>query len=158
MVTLSKKLAFIHSFITICKARYLVMCTEDMTTNCCRAVVTVTHLQSVINTSTVNRTDAKPTLVSPAQLSFSSCKKWHSFKTDCNTHTHTHIEDLGGMVLMTLSTSPLRANTSANLNAVSHKIRRRCNTSVDSGDLSQALPKQSAVCSTCIISVPPVNC
>ena len=33
-----------------------------------------------------------------------------------------------------------------------------CNTSVDSGDLNQAPPKQSAVCSTCIIPAPPVNC
>ena len=31
-------------------------------------------------------------------------------------------------------------------------------TSVDSGDLNQAPPKQSAVCSTCIIPVLPVNC
>jgi len=29
---------------------------------------------------------------------------------------------------------------------------------VDSGDLNQAPPKQSAVCSNCIISAPPVNC
>jgi len=32
-----------------------------------------------------------------------------------------------------------------------------CHTSGDSGDLSQAPPKQSAVCSTCIIPVPPAN-
>ena len=31
-------------------------------------------------------------------------------------------------------------------------------TLVDSGDLNQAPPKQSAVCSTCIIPAPPVNC
>ena len=65
----------LHSISTVSPA----MCTEDTTISCRRAVVTVTQLQSVIN-----RTDAKPTLVSPAQLSFSSCKKRHSFKTDCD--------------------------------------------------------------------------
>jgi len=44
------------------------------------------------------------------------------------------------------------------LNAVSRQIWRGCHTSVNSGDLSQAPPKQSAVCSTCIIPAPPVNC
>jgi len=44
------------------------------------------------------------------------------------------------------------------LNAVSRQIWRRCHTSVDSSDLSQAPPKQSAVCSTCIIQAPPTNC
>ena len=34
----------------------------------------------------------------------------------------------------------------------------RMSTTVDSGDLNQAPPKQTAVCSTCIIPVPPVNC
>ena len=38
-----------------------------------------------------------------------------------------------------------------------HKYHK-CHTSVDSGDLSQSPPKQSAVCSTCIIPVPPVKC
>jgi len=46
----------------------------------------------------------------------------------------------------------------ANWNAVSRQILRGCHTSVDSGDLNQAPPKQSAVCSTCIISALPVNC
>jgi len=40
----------------------------------------------------------------------------------------------------------------------SRQIWRGCHTSVDSGDLNQAPPKQSAVCSTCIILAPPVNC
>jgi len=47
--------------------------------------------------------------------------------------------------------SPFKANSSANWNAVSRQIWRGCHTSVDSGDLNQAPPKQSAVCSTCII-------
>ena len=54
--------------------------------------------------------------------------------------------------------SPFKANTSANWNAVSRQIWRRCHTSVDSGDLNQAPPKQSAACSTCIIPALPVNC
>ena len=40
----------------------------------------------------------------------------------------------------------------------SRQIWRGCHTSVDSGDLSQAPPKQSAVCSTYIIPAPPANC
>ena len=40
----------------------------------------------------------------------------------------------------------------------SRQIWRGSHTSVDSGDLNQAPPKQSAVCSTCIIPAPPVNC
>jgi len=47
---------------------------------------------------------------------------------------------------------------SANWNAVSRQIWRGCHTSVDSGDLNQAPPKQSALCSTCIIPALPVNC
>ena len=41
---------------------------------------------------------------------------------------------------------------------VSRQIWRGCHTSVDSGDLNQVPPKQSAVCSTCIIPALPVNC
>ena len=59
---------------------------------------------------------------------------------------------------LTTYVSPFKANTSANWNAVSRQIWRGCHTSVDSGDLNQAPPKQSAVCSTCIIPVPPANC
>ena len=54
--------------------------------------------------------------------------------------------------------SPFKANTSANWNAVSRQIWRGRHTSVDSGGINQAPPKQSAVCSTCIIPAPPVNC
>jgi len=50
---------------------------------------------------------------------------------------------------LTTYVSPFKANTSANWNAVSRQIWRGCHTSVDSGDLSQASPKQSA---------PPANC
>ena len=54
--------------------------------------------------------------------------------------------------------SPYKANTSANWNLVSRQIWRGCHSSVDSGDLNQAPPKQSAVCATCIIPALPVNC
>ena len=59
---------------------------------------------------------------------------------------------------LTTYVSPFKANTSANWNAVSRQIWRGCHTSVNSGDLNQAPPKQSAVCSTCIIPALPVNC
>ena len=42
--------------------------------------------------------------------------------------------------------------------SLSSNIWHRCHTSADSGDLNQAPPKQSAVCSTCIIPAPPANC
>ena len=47
---------------------------------------------------------------------------------------------------LTTYVSPFKANPSANWNAVSRQIWRGCHTSVDSGDLNQAPPKQSAVC------------
>ena len=49
---------------------------------------------------------------------------------------------------LTLTTyvSPFKANSSANWNAASRQIWRGCHTSVDSGDLNQVPPKQSAVC------------
>ena len=59
---------------------------------------------------------------------------------------------------LTSYVSPFKANTSANWNAVSRQIWRGCHTFVNSGDFSQVPPKQSAVCSTCIIPVPPANC
>ena len=62
------------------------------------------------------------------------------------------------VILLTCVFSTFKANTLANWNAVSRQIWRGCHTSVDSGDLSQAPPKQSAVCSTCIIPAPPANC
>ena len=43
--------------------------------------------------------------------------------------------------------SPFKTNSSANWDAVSRQIWRGCHTSVDSDDLNQAPPKQSAVCS-----------
>ena len=58
---------------------------------------------------------------------------------------------------LTTYISPFKANTSANWNAVSRQIWRGCHTSVDSGDLNQVPPKQSAVCFTCIIPAPSVN-
>jgi len=59
---------------------------------------------------------------------------------------------------LTTYVSPFKANTSANWNAVSRQIWRGCHTSVDNGNFSKAPPTQSAVCFTCIIPAPPVNC
>ena len=59
---------------------------------------------------------------------------------------------------LTTYVSPFKANASANWNAVSRQIWRGCHISVDTGNLNQPPPKQSAVCSTCTIPAPPVNC
>ena len=59
---------------------------------------------------------------------------------------------------LTTFVSPFKANSSANWNAVSRQIWCGCHTSVDSGDLNEEPPKQSAVCSACIIPAPPANC
>ena len=81
----------------------------------------------------------------------------HQFCSTCTPTTcRLHMAD--NSFMQTTYVSPFKANTSANWNAVSRQIWRRCHTSVDSGDLNQAPPKQSAVCSTCIIPAPPANC
>jgi len=79
------------------------------------------------------------------------------------TASRQHLRSAAGHQLVIPShrltyVSPFKANTSANWNAVSRQIWRGCHTSVDSGDLNQAPPKLSAVCSTCIIPALPVNC
>ena len=93
----------------------------------------------------------------PNVTAFLKALSLHRF---CSTCTPTTYQLHGAENSFTLTTyvSPFKANTSANWNAVSHQIWRGCHTSVDSGDLNQAPPKQSAVCSTCIIPAPPVNC
>jgi len=81
----------------------------------------------------------------------------HWFCATCTPMTcQLHVAE--NSFTLTTYVSPFKANTSANWNAVSRQIWRECHTSVDSGDLSQAPPKQSAVCSTCIIPTPPTNC
>jgi len=62
--------------------------------------------------------------------------------------------------LTLLAVALILLNTSATTSILqrtgvqSRQIWCRCHTSVDSGDFSQAPPKQSAVCFTCVIPVP----
>jgi len=92
---------------------------------------------------------------------------WHNIYTRWNCRPclwqwqlSTAHDVRGSVPSFTLTTyvSPFKANTSANWNAVSRHIWHGCHTSVDSGDLSQAPSKQSAVYSTCIIPAPLANC
>ena len=76
----------------------------------------------------------------------------------CHASSHCRLHMAENSFTRTTYVSPFKANTSANWNAVSRQIWRGCHTSVDGGDLNQAPPKQSAVCSTCIIPALPVNC
>jgi len=76
----------------------------------------------------------------------------HRFCSTC-TPTTCELHVAENSFMMTTYVSPFKANTSANWNAVSRQIWCGCHTSLDSGDLSQAPPRQSAVCSTCIIPV-----
>ena len=89
------------------------------------------------------------------------CPKTVGFRfKNCHSTTPTtcQLHVAKNSFMLTTYVSPFRANTSANLIAVSCQIWRGCQSSADSGDLSQAPPKQSAVCSTCIIPALPVNC
>jgi len=92
----------------------------------------------------------------PNVTAFLKALSLHRFYSTCTTTCQLHVAKNSNM--LTTYVSPLEANSSANWNAVSRQIWRRCHTSVDSGDLNQVPPKQSAVCSTCIIPAPPVNC
>jgi len=65
----------------------------------------------------------------------------HQFCSTCiPTTCQLHVAENSFMV--TTYVSPFKANTSANWNAVSRQIWRRCHTSVNSGNLSQVPPKQ----------------
>jgi len=81
----------------------------------------------------------------------------HRFCSTC-TPTTCQLHVAENSFTLTTYVSPFKANTSANWNAVFRQIWRGYHTSVNSGDLNQAPPKQSAVCSTCIIPALPVNC
>jgi len=97
-----------------------------------------------------------PVLGDPSVTAFLNALSMHRFCSTCTPTTcQLHVAK-NSFMLMTY-VSPFKANTSANWNAVSRQIWRRCHTSVDSGDLNQAPPKQSAVCSNCIIPAPPVS-
>ena len=69
----------------------------------------------------------------------------HRFCSTC-TPTTCQLHVAENSFTLTTYVSSFKANSSANWNAVSHQIWRGCHTSVDSCDLSQAPPKQSAVC------------
>ena len=98
-----------------------------------------------------------PVLGDPNETAFLKALSLHRFCSTC-TPTTCQLHMAENSFTRTTYVSPFKANTSANWNAVSRQIWRGCHTSVDSGDLNQAPPKQSAVCSTCIIPALPVNC
>jgi len=91
-----------------------------------------------------------PVLGDPNVMAFLKVLSLHRFCSTC-TPTTCQLHMAENSFTLTRYVSPFKANTSANWNAVSHQIWCGCHTSVDSGDLNQAPPKQSAVCSTCII-------
>jgi len=98
-----------------------------------------------------------PVLGDPNVTAFLNTLPLHRFCSTCTPMTcQLHVAENSSM--LTTYVSPFKANTSANWNVVSCQVCRGCHTSVDSGDLNQAPPKQSAVCSTCITPAPPVNC
>ena len=98
-----------------------------------------------------------PVLGDPNVTAFLKALTLHRFCSTC-TPTTCLLHVAENLFMLTTYVSPYKANSSANWNAVSCQIWRGCHTFVDSGDLNQAPPKQSAVCSTCIIPAPPVNC
>jgi len=92
----------------------------------------------------------------PNVTAFLKALSLHQFCSTCTaTNSQLHVVENS---FMPTYVSPFNANTSVNWNAVSRQIWRGCHISVDSGELSQAPPKQSAVCSTSIIPAPPANC
>jgi len=98
-----------------------------------------------------------PVLGDPNVTAFLKALSLHRFYSTC-TPTTCQLHVAENSLMLTTYVSPFNANSSANWNAVSHQIWHGCHTSVDSGDLNQAPTKQSAVCSTCIIPAPSVNC
>ena len=113
----------------------------------------ITLSASVISLSLAPQHPTVEDLLSPDQAGFrkgrSTCNLYSNDLPVTRGRKFIYADDI---------VSTFKANTSANWNAVSRQIWRGCHTSVDSGDLNQAFPKQSAVCSTCIIPGPPVNC
>jgi len=98
-----------------------------------------------------------PVLGDPNITAFLNGLSLHRFCSTCTSMTcQLHVAENS----FTLATyvSPFKTNTSANWNAVSRRIWHGCHTFVDSGDIRQAPPKQSEVCSTYMISAPSANC
>ena len=99
-----------------------------------------------------------PVVGDPKVTAFLKALSLHWFCSTCTPTTcQLHVAE-NSFTLTTYYVLPFKANTSANWNAVSRQIWRGCHTSVDSGDLNRAPPKQSVVCSTCIIPALRVNC
>ena len=98
-----------------------------------------------------------PVLGDPNITALPKALSLHRFCSTC-TPTTCQLHMAENSFTLTTYVSPFKANTSANWNAVSRQIWCGCHTSVNSGDLNQAPPKQPAVCSTCIIPALPVNC
>ena len=95
-----------------------------------------------------------PVLGDPNVTAFLKALFLHRFCSTC-TPTTCQLHLAENSFTLTTYVSPFKANSSANWN---RQIWRGCHTSVNSGDLNQVPSKQSAVCSTCIIPAPPVNC
>ena len=98
-----------------------------------------------------------PVLGDPNVTAFLKVLSLHRFCSTC-TPTTCQLHMAENSFMLTTYVSPFKANTSANWNAVSRQIWRKRHSSVNSDDLNQVPPKQSAVCSTCIIPAPPINC
>jgi len=97
-----------------------------------------------------------PVLGDPNVTAFLKALSLHRFYSTCiPTTCQLHVAE--NSFTLTTYVSPFKANSSANWKAVCRQIWRGCHTSVDSGDLNQSPPKQSAVCSTCIIPAPAEN-
>jgi len=94
-----------------------------------------------------------PVLGDPNVTAFLKALSLHRFCSTCTPVTHGRKFIYADDICLAI-----QGHTSANWNAVSRQIWRGCHTSVDSGDLNQVPPKQSAVFSTCIIPALPVNC
>jgi len=98
-----------------------------------------------------------PVLGHPNVTAFLKALSLHQFCSTCTPTTcQLHMAENSFTLMTCLAIQG--QYFSANWNAVSRQIWHGCHTSVDSGDLSQVPPKQSAVCSTWIIPAPPANC
>jgi len=98
-----------------------------------------------------------PVLGDPNVTAFLKALSLHRFCSTC-TPTICQLHVAENSFTLTTYVLPFKASTSANWNAVSCQVWHGCHTSVKSGNLIQAPRKQTAVCSTCITPVPPVNC
>jgi len=99
------------------------------------------------------RVHMTPVLGDPNVTAFLKVLSLHRFCSTC-TLTTCQLHVAQNSFTLTTYVSPFKANSSANWNAVSDMARM---SHFCRHFLNQAPPKQSAVCSTCIIPAPPVN-